>query len=471
MFAQSSGIFTDQVLLNPPEEVFRDTTVLSRAIKTGTIKEVKILLERGCDPNLSCGLWGMRPLMIAQYITNEKRKQQIVQLLIQFGAVPSLADNHQRNCLMYACALRSCESVSSMLQAAEYDFYATDCDGNSVLHLCAMVGDADILKVVLKHAYRYRCNLNSRNRFSLTALMVAIMRQRKECTKMLHEHGAIPRFTSSDFQSVLSIMEGRSDSSDVCDSEGVNDDLLLRILSDSESVCGQLDHEDQSGQSNLPHISTKGHCLSQYCVRPCSLQPLTSHLAIDEDQSLQCSQDDQRTIVLAHSSPYTNHQKDRSHRPYTCCSLKSKLASQCLDMSLPQSSSQESPSYMATIEELLTRSYPIRKSSSYSSPPAVKKHDINTKWVDTIRKYHYDEQNKCTCDTVPVERPSLRLARTISSPSDGGLHQTCNTYRPSSTSRPKSLSRSTTSPHFFSVSRKPVACSPDGSNTCVDNQE
>ena len=126
--------FTDQLLLNPPAETFTETTVLSRAVKAGSIKEVSILLEKGCDPNLPCGLWGMRPLMVAQYISAKVRRQQIIQLLLQYGAVPSLTDNHNRNCLMYACALKSSDSINAMLQASEYDFYASDCDGNTLLH-------------------------------------------------------------------------------------------------------------------------------------------------------------------------------------------------------------------------------------------------------------------------------------------------------------------------------------------------
>ena len=171
--------FTDQLLLNPPAETFTETTVLSRAIKAGTIKEVSILLEKGCDPNLPCGSWGMCPLMVAQYISSKVRKRQITQLLLQYGAVPSLADNHNRNCLMYACAVKSTDSINAMLQASEYDFYASDCDGNTLLHLCAMVGEPNVLNTVLKYASKYRCDLNSRNKLSFTALLIAILRGKK----------------------------------------------------------------------------------------------------------------------------------------------------------------------------------------------------------------------------------------------------------------------------------------------------
>ena len=410
--------FTDQVLLDPPAELFNETTVLSRAIRTGTVNEVGILLEKGCDPNLPCGSWGMRPLMIAQYISSKNRKQQIIQLLLQYGAVPSLADNHNRNCLMYACALKSCDSINTMLQASEYDFYASDCDGNTLLHLSAMVGDTNVLNVVLKYTARYRCDLNSRNKLSLTALLVAILRQRKECAVILHEHGASPCFTASDFQSILHAVEVRS-ASQVYKSAHVHDDLLLRVILDSDCIEGKSHHGIK--------VSFQHHS------KPClGLGPLIWREA--EERSTQPSQN--RSAGINSTSDYRQH---------AYCALD--YQSQDTDL-LQCATSPQSPSYMESIDNLLSQSYHVRRSASYRHPQ-VHKYDVDEEWVDTIRKYLPGKQ--CQCDALQIEstvKQSSRLARTISSPSNGGLHSTCPTQQASN--RPKSLSRSTTSPHFFS---------------------
>ena len=381
MDMSKSVIHTDQVILKPPVDTFCDTTALSRAITTGTIKEVKLLLESGCDPNQPCGTWEMRPLMIAQYARRKERLQKIVQLLLHFGAIPSLSDNKNRNCLMYACALQSCESINKMLQAAEYNFYDTDSDGNTLLHLSAMVGRADILITILKYGARYRCDINNRNKHSLTALMIAILRQRKECTVLLHNHGATPRFTDNDLQSILSMMEENSDSAcvavDVCD-------LLFRIISDSESV---------TRKTGSP-----------------------SHLTEDENQ---------QQINPPSSSPHTDDRKTRNigYMPL------------------------QWPSYMAFIDDVLANSYHTRRSASYCDPQANKP-AVNKEWVDSIRQYHHQQEEPCKRNSVPAEGTvkSSRFARTTSTPSSSESPPA--TIQPRT--RPRSLSRSTTSPNLLS---------------------
>lgn len=416
--------FTDQVLLNPPAETFTETTVLSRAIKTGTTKEVSILLGKGCDPNLPHGSWGMRPLMVAQYISSKTRKRQIIQLLLQYGAGPSLADNHNRNCLMYACALKSNDSINAMLQASEYDFYASDCDGNTLLHLCAMVGDSNMLITVLKYASRYRCDLNSRNKQSLTALLIAILRGKKECAMILHEHGASPRFTAADFQSILNAIELRSD---VQVYKNMHDDLLLRVISDSDCILYQA-----KGQSyDIECVKANFQQHSGIC-----LESMTCPVIEAEEHH---SQNGSAATVKI------------SKKQHIYCKLDCQISQNTyVYLFHCATSPAEPPSYMESIDDLLSHSYHVRRSASYRNPQG-RIHDVDKEWVDMVRKYQLGEQYQC--DPVQPQgennvKPPLRLARTISSPSNNGLQSAYPTQKV--TSRPKSLSRSTTSPHFFS---------------------
>ena len=420
--------FTDQLLLNPPAETFTETTVLSRAVKAGSVKEVSILLEKGCDPNLPCGLWGMRPLMVAQYISAKVRRQQIIQLLLQYGAVPSLTDNHNRNCLMYACALKSNDSINAMLQASEYDFYASDCDGNTLLHLCAMVGDSDILSTVLKYASKYRCDLNHRNKLLFTALIIAILRRRKECAKILHECGAFPRFAATDFHSILHDIKLRSQLQVY---KNAHDDLLLRVISDS---CCILYHA--KGQSYDTECSKANLIM---CLEPVNES---------EGQRQHHSQDDSVGIDSnAGCIKISNKQHNN-----ICFKVDYQGSQDTCDYQLQCATS---PSYVESIDDLLSHLYHVRKSASYCSP-TVQKCDVNEEWVDTIRRYQLGEPGHC--DPVQVEsnvKPPLRLARTVSSPSNNDLQSVSAAQQ--AISRPKSLSRSTTSPHFFSqtsVARK-----------------
>ena len=442
--------FTDQLLLNPPVETFTETTVLSRAIKAGTIKEVSILLEKGCDPNLPCGSWGMRPLIVAQYISSKVRKRQITQLLLQYGAVPSLADNHNRNCLMYACAVKSTDSINAMLQASEYDFYASDCDGNTLLHLCAMVGDPNVLNTVLKYASKYRCDLNSRNKLSFTALLIAILRGKKECAMILHEYGASPRFTAADFQSILHAIELRSHLQVY---KNVHDDLLLRVISDSDCI---LYHN--KGQSyDIECSKAKLQLHPTMC-----LEHMTSSVNEAEEQSQLHSQNGS---VGIDSTVDCVKISNKQHN-IICFKLDYQRNQDTSDCLLQCAASTQSPSYMESIDDLLSHSYHVRRSASYRNPP-VRNHDVNEKWVDMIRKYQPGEQ--CHCDPVQAEnnvKPPLRLARTISSPSNNGLQSVCPAQQ--ATTRPKSLSRSTTSPHFFSQTSMPRKSNTHSVEAAVD---
>ena len=429
--------FMDQALLKPPVETFNGTNVLSRAIKAGTVKEVHILLERGCDPNQPSGTWGMRPLMIAQYINSKIRQRQVVELLLRFGAVPSLVDNQKRNCLMYACVLQSCESVSSMLQAAEYDFYDADCDGNTLLHVCAMVGNIDILKVVLKYGSKYRCNLNSRNQHGLTALLTAILRLRRECAILLYEQGATPRFSANNFQLIVSAMENMSEIESTKFTE-IND-LLLRILSDIEGV----------------HESSRRHMELSY-----------PELFVD-----QCEIDCQQVGGILKHITYPSTQSVCVGDTGYHTAFSSEL-NQMSGESLPrQSSSLQSdeetpPSYMTSVENLLSRpSYHARRSSSYCVPQ-VNKQDLNGDWVGTIRQYRQEESCSAVevASTVKSSSAHVQLSRAVSIPSGGHSHTAGGqTMTPSSGRQPRTraLSRSTTSPHLFSQTSLTRKFTPD----------
>ena len=68
----------------------------------------------------------------------------------------------------------------------------------------------------------------------------------------------------------------------------------------------------------------------------------------------------------------------------------------------------------------------------------------------------------CQCDTVPVEatvKTPLQLPSNISSPSESRIQPMYpTTLHQSSSNQPRSLLRSTTSPHiYYSAIRKPVA--------------
>ena len=165
--------------------------------------------------------------------------------------------------------------------------------------------------------------------------------------------------------------------------------------------------------------------------------------------------------------PYkSRHTTKIRQRPDTC-STNTEVFSQnsVAQRNTPLKSEVQTLSYMASIEDLLARPYHVRRSASYHSPQ-IDRHEVNTEWVDIIRKYCYYEERQC--DTMPVEatvKTSSHLSSTFSSPSGSGIQPTYpTTLHQSSSNQPRSLSRSTTSPHIFthfSAIRKPMASFPD----------
>ena len=254
---------------------------------------------------------------------------------------------------------------------------------------------------------------------------------------ILHEYGASPRFAAVDFQSILHAIELRSHLQVY---KNVHDDLLLRVISDSDCI---LYHS--KGQSyDIKCSKAKLQLHPVMC-----LEHMTSSVNEAEEQSQHHTQNGSAGTDL------TIDCLKISNIQHKCFKLDYQRSQDTGDCLLQCATSTQSPSYIESIDDLLSHSYHIRRSASYCNPP-VRNHDVNEKWVDTIRKYQLGEQCHCDPEAENKEnnvKPPLRLARTTSSPSNNGLQSVCPAQQ--ATTRPKSLSRSTTSPHFFSQTSMP----------------
>jgi ankyrin repeat protein len=187
------GIYTcSEIIMDKlPKETFFQTKVLQRAILSGSLSRISHLLKSGCDPNVSCGSIGVRPLMIACYVENEHKRAVIIQLLLEAGAVPSDTDKLGRNSLYYACWLGLDTVINILLNADDSDLTIGDSEkGNTCLHISAILGHLKVLKVVVEKMKKNGITLNTKNKEGWTALSLSYQCGNMSCFKLLCDAGA-----------------------------------------------------------------------------------------------------------------------------------------------------------------------------------------------------------------------------------------------------------------------------------------
>ena len=163
-----------------------------RSIHCGAYKRLRYFVQEGYDVNAATGHLKMRPLMVACFIKDLKRRIIIVNYLLQNGADPSFTDKHGRNSLIYACSLSRGDVVSRMLRYADFDLNAVDSNGNTALHICAAVGNSKIFKMVLDAAVKHKLNLWTRNKYFCSPWDIAYSKQHLECLSLLRDVGNFP---------------------------------------------------------------------------------------------------------------------------------------------------------------------------------------------------------------------------------------------------------------------------------------
>lgn len=158
-----------------------------RCIYSGAYKRLRYFVERGYDVNTATGPLKIRPLMVACYLKDLKRRIQIVNYLLQNGADPAFADRHGRNSLFYACGLSRVDIVARLLRYADFDVNAADANGNTALHICAAIGNSKIFKMVMDAALKYRLNIWTRNKFFYSPWDIAYSKQHLQCLSFLSD--------------------------------------------------------------------------------------------------------------------------------------------------------------------------------------------------------------------------------------------------------------------------------------------
>ena len=183
----------------PPKDSFHQTKALQRAVSTGSVQKCSLYLQLGCDPNVHCGANETTALITSCYIENDKKRLDIITLLLNYGGDPSLQDKDGNNLLHHTCKLGLMDVIVVLAETMDSKLYcAQNKYGDSPLHMCAMNGNIEMLDIILDKILKHGQNLNLRNIYGLTPLALALLYGNDDCARKLHGKGAFPRYSLSD---------------------------------------------------------------------------------------------------------------------------------------------------------------------------------------------------------------------------------------------------------------------------------
>jgi ankyrin repeat protein len=161
-------------------------TALLRAASRGHRKVVKLLLDKGADPNLLT-TWGTTALIRAA----GEGHTEVLKLLLDFGADPNLKDSHG-TALAYAAG-RGCTEAVELLLDRGADANLENRSGWTALMWAARFGHMEIVKLLLANG----ADVNFQSGLNDTALIWAASVGHTEAVKLLLDNGADPNLRNA----------------------------------------------------------------------------------------------------------------------------------------------------------------------------------------------------------------------------------------------------------------------------------
>jgi len=161
---------------------YAKTTALIWAAKYGNAKVVKMLLDNGAKINLE-DLFGRSALIHAVLVN----RQYIVNQLLYRGANPDQKDKSKEgNTALGIAAMAGCLESMEILLSAGVNIDHQNSNGHTALHLavaCNSLEETRQLKVV-ELLINYNANMNITNKFRNTALILAILNNKKNSHRL-----------------------------------------------------------------------------------------------------------------------------------------------------------------------------------------------------------------------------------------------------------------------------------------------
>ena len=182
-------------------------TALIKACKNGYTDAINLLLEAGADPNIADDS-GVTCLMFA---VGEDCSNEVLQAIIDHGADVNNASNDNCTALMLACAKRHADAINVLLKAGANP-NITDDSGATCL-MCAVGKDCS--KEVLQAIIDYGADVNATSKENFSALMIACGEGYTDNINMLMEAGANPNIADDSGATCLMCAVGEDCSNEV----------------------------------------------------------------------------------------------------------------------------------------------------------------------------------------------------------------------------------------------------------------
>ena len=184
--------------------------MLLEAILRGRLYQVKFLLDNKVENVNKTDENGQSCLMKAIFLSDKlsRTRYKIVRLLLKNGAKVNYVDKNNKSALMWASSLGKDELVKLILQEGilDLDLNAVDWDGNTALHLAAMQGHANIVRMLIKALKRFGLDIDRKNFSGMTPMLAAVEKGQECCAQILMTEGEAS-LTTRDPQSFLNTQE------------------------------------------------------------------------------------------------------------------------------------------------------------------------------------------------------------------------------------------------------------------------
>lgn len=188
-----------------------ELSALDYAVLNNSYEMVKLLLDRGANPNNSFTYYPdpAGPMMkkCTLGLALEEDAPHIVQLLLEKGANPNAV--HAGEPLIVMAGKRCHASIAELLCLHQANVNAQDKDGNTVLHICALTNKEKLTTLLLK---KYHADACIRNNNQDMAMHLAVNGKNTRILSMLQQHGTPIFEPNCGGESVVSLVVNKNDS-------------------------------------------------------------------------------------------------------------------------------------------------------------------------------------------------------------------------------------------------------------------
>ena len=163
-------------------------STIHQAIIRRNQQQVRLLANVGCNVNKLDSR--MRtPLRLVCDLSNEFLRVSLGRVLLRHGAGVKHRDEFGISVFSYCCIKQCTKLVAAMIEEREIPWLDKDNEGNTALHHTAASGNHVITRMVIGQMRKYGLDIDQRNDFGETPLILAERMGHLQCAELLRDRG------------------------------------------------------------------------------------------------------------------------------------------------------------------------------------------------------------------------------------------------------------------------------------------